>query len=158
MRTRVLILCIGALAAAGCGGDDDEETTVVETTTVIETVPAPPPETEPPATTPAEQPETIPDDETEDDGDESGAVAAPAHCGRLAFEKNTDSGATGITVVGTDCETGRAVARAAQGRSDNLSYEASGFECRGIRRGEAALARVDWTCLRGADLIRFATT
>ena len=61
-------------------------------------------------------------------------------------------------MVGTDCRTGKAVARAAQGRSDDLSYEANGFECRGIRRGEAALASVDWTCLRGADFIRFGTT
>ena len=159
-----MALCIVALAAVpGCGGDDDEET-VVETTTVIETVPTTPPETEPPATetepppTQTETTEPPPEDEGAEGDDESGAVTAPAHCGRLAFEKNTDSGAIAIAVVGTDCGTGKAVARAAQGRSDDLSYESNGFQCRGVRRGKAALASVDWVCIRNDDFIRFGTT
>ena len=76
----------------------------------------------------------------------------------MELPKNTDSGAIAIVVVGTDCRTGKAVARAAQGRSDDLFYEANGFQCRGIRRSEAALASVDWTCIRGNDFIRFGTT
>ena len=153
-------MSIVALAAVGCGDDDEE--TVTETTTVIETTAIPRPETVPPATTEepteTEQGTTAEEDSEDDSDDDSGAISAPAHCGRIAFEKNTDSGAIAITAVGVDCATAKAVAQAAQGRTRNLSFEANGFECRGIRRSEAALASVDWTCLRGADFIRFGTT
>ena len=157
-------MSVVALAAAGCG-DDDEETTVTQTETVIETNVIPPPptatglETTPEEEPPESETETGDDgDATGDSGDESGAITAPATCGRIAFEKNTDSGAIAITAVGVDCSTAKAVARAAQGRSDDLSYETNGFECHGLRRSKAALASVDWTCIRGNDFIRFGTT
>ena len=149
-------MSIVALAVAGCG-DDEEETTVTETETVIETNVIPRPD--PPPTT-AEPTETEPSETAEDEpeADSGGAVTAPAHCGRIAFQKNTDSGAIAITGVGVDCSTAKAVAQAAQGRSDDLRYETNGFECVGIRRSQAALASVDWTCVRGDDFIRFGTT
>lgn len=155
-------LCVAALAVAACGDDDEEATTVIQTTTVTETetVVTTPPETET-ETTAEERPEREPEDDDSDDRGEGGdgAVTAPVSCGRLAFEPNTDSGASGITAVGTDCQTAKAVARAAQDhRGDELAYESRGFTCRGTRRGEAALETIGWVCLRGAEFIRFGTT
>jgi len=154
MRVAVLLLCAAALVA-GCG-DDDEETTVVETTTTttIETVPAP--AEEPDATTPDETGEGV---VPEEKSDGNGAAEAPHKCGRIAFNPSTDSGAASITAVGTDCETARAVARAASNATDELSYEAEGFQCAGTRSNEAGLSSIEWFCV-GADreIVNFVTT
>jgi len=154
MRVAVLLLCAAALVA-GCG-DDDEETTVVETTTTttIETVPAP--AEEPDATTPDETGEGV---VPEEKSDGNGAAEAPHKCGPIAFNPSTDSGAASITAVGTDCETARAVARAASNATDELSYEAEGFQCAGTRSNEAGLSSIEWFCV-GADreIVNFVTT
>ena len=150
MRAAVAFACAVALVA-GCGDDDEE--TVVETTTVTttETVPPPP---EPDATTPAEPDAGAPED---DDGD--GAAEAPGECGTVTFAENTDSGAFNIAAVGTGCTTARAVARAARNSTDELSYEAHGFTCRGARSDEPGLSSIEWFCL-GAEreVVTFATS
>ena len=153
MRAAVLVLCAAALVA-GCGGDDDDETTVIETTTTIETVPAP---GEPDVTTPDNMGERVkPSDDTEGS---NGAAQAPSKCGRLAFNAATDSGASGITAVGTDCDTARAVARGASNATDELTYEVEGFSCAGARSENAALSSIEWFCV-GADreVVTFVTT
>jgi hypothetical protein len=156
MRAAALILCAAAFLA-GCGGDDDEAetTTVIETTSVpttIETVPTPgkPDVTTPDETGGAEAP-------SGENG--NGAVQAPSHCGRIAFNKATDSGAAGITAVGTDCDTARTVARAARNATDELSYEADSFRCAGTHSEKAGLASIEWFCV-GADreVVSFVTT
>lgn len=154
MRAAALLLCAAALVA-GCG-DDDDESTVVETTTTttIETVPAP---GEPDVTTPDDMGERVePSEETEDG---NGAAEAPHNCGRIAFNPSTDSGAATIKAAGTDCDTARAVARAASNATDELSYEAEGFRCAGARSEKAGLSSIEWFCL-GADreLVTFVTT
>jgi hypothetical protein len=154
MRAAILLFCAAALVA-GCG-DDDEETTVVETTTTttIETVPAP---GEPDVTTPDDMGERVePSDESEGG---NGAVEAPHKCGRIAFNPSTDSGAAGITAAGTDCETARAVARAARNATDELSYEAESFRCTGARSEKAGLSSIEWFCV-GAEreVVTFVTT
>ena len=155
MRAAVLLFCAAALVA-GCG-DDDEETTVVETTTTttIETVPVP---TEPDVTTPDQMGEDVVPEENAD-GDGDGAAEAPSKCGRIAFNPSTDSGAAAITESGTDCETARAVARAARNATDELSYEAEGFRCAGARSEGEGLSSIEWFCL-GADreVVNFVTT
>jgi hypothetical protein len=151
VRGLVLILCTAGLLAS-CGGDDDEST-VVETTTVttIETVPT---------TTPAEPDEGGPapaDPDTPANG--HGGTEAPRRCGRIAFNPSTDSGAASITAVGTDCETARAVARAARNAADELSYEAEGFRCSGTESDNVGLASIEWSCA-GAEreVVSFVTT
>ena len=155
MRAAALLLCAGVLVA-GCGGDDDDETTVVETTTTttIETVPVP---GEPDVTTPDNMGERVePPEETQDN---SGAATAPSNCGRIAFSEATDSGASGITAVGTDCDTARTVARGARNASDDLTYEAESFKCSGTRSEKAGLSAIEWFCI-GADreVVSFVTT
>lgn len=153
----VLVLCAAALVA-GCGGDDeDDTTTVIETTTAttIETVPAP---GEPDVTTPDDMGERVEPSE-EDQGSNNGAAEAPSKCGRIAFNAQTDSGAASITASGTDCDTAKAVARAARNATDELSYEAEGFRCAGSRSDKAGLASIEWFCI-GADreVVSFVTT
>jgi len=156
MRAVVLLLC-GAALVAGCGGDDNE-TTVVETTTTtvpttIETVPAP---GKPDVTTPEQMDEDV---SPSGGGGGNGAAQAPSHCGRIAFNKSTDSGAAGITAVGADCDTARAVARAARNATDELRYEADGYTCAGAHGENAGLASIDWFCV-GPDraVVTFSTT
>src|SRR5687768_7845774 len=157
MRAAALILCTAALAA-GCG--DDDEDTAVETTTVTTT--------ETVTTTPPEPAETTP--EEPDDGGSGGAEAPPAEghggaeatlskCGRVAFNPSTDSGASEITAVGTDCQTAIAVARAARNATDELTYVAEDFTCTGARSNKAGLSSIEWFCV-GADreVVTFATT
>ncbi len=154
MRAAVLLLCAAALVA-GCG-DDDEETTVVETTTAttIETVPAP---AEPDVTTPDEMGERVVPEEQS--GGSNGAAEAPHNCGRFAFSPSTDSGAAAIKAAGTDCETARAVARAAQNATDELAYEAEGFRCAGTRSENAGLSSIEWFCLgANREVVSFVTT
>jgi hypothetical protein len=155
MRGPVLILCAAALLA-GCGGDDED--TVVETTTVTttETTPTTATPTEPVATVPG--PGDLEDNDTSSGGD-NGAAEAPSHCGRISFNASTDSGASGITAVGTDCETARTIARAARNATDDLRYEAEGFTCAGTRSENAGLASMEWFCV-GADreVVSFVTT
>lgn len=153
MRAAVLLLCAAALVA-GCGGDDDDETTVIETTTAttIETVPAP---AEPDVTTPDEMGERV---EPSDDGG-NGAVEAPHNCGRIVFNPSTDSGAAAIKAAGTDCETARAVARAARNATDELVYETEGFRCAGARSEKAGLSSIEWFCLgANREVVSFVTT
>jgi hypothetical protein len=139
VRGPLLILCVAA-SIAGCGGDD--ETTVVETTTVttIETVP------------------TAPGGRKTDDA--GAGVAEPARrCGRIAFNPSTDSGAASITAVGIDCETARAVARAARNATDELSYEVEGFRCVGTRSEGVGLAWINWFCVgANREAVNFETT
>jgi hypothetical protein len=154
MRASVLLLCTAALVA-GCG-DDDNESTVVETTTVTTTETVPTTPSEPDTTTPT----TTPGEQAESNGDtDNGAAEAPSHCGRIAFNKSTDSGAADITAVGTDCDTAKAVARAARNATDELSYEADDFRCAGSRSENAGLASIEWFCI-GADreVVTFVTT
>ena len=155
MRAFVLLLCAAALVA-GCGGDDNE-TTVVETTTTtvpttIETVPTP---GEPDVTTP----EQMGEDVAHSGGSGNGAAQAPSHCGRIAFNKSTDSGAASITAVGSDCDTARTVARAAHNATDELRYEADGYTCAGAHGQDAGLASIEWFCV-GPDreIVTFTTT
>jgi hypothetical protein len=155
MRAAALLLCAAALVS-GCGGDDDDETTVIETTTTttIETVPTP---GEPDVTTPDDMGERVkPPNESEGS---NGAAQAPSKCGRLAFNAATDSGASGITAVGTDCDTARALARGASNATDELTYEAEGFRCSGAQSGNAGLSSIEWFCV-GADreVVTFVTT
>ena len=155
MRAAAVLLLCAAVFVAGCGGDDDEETTVVETTTTttIETVPAP---AEPDVTTPDEMGERV---MPEEDSNGNGAVEAPHNCGRIAFNPSTDSGAAAIKAAGTDCETARAVARAAANATDELSYEAEGFRCAGTRSNEAGLSSIEWFCLGpNREVLNFVTT
>lgn len=165
MRSAIAILCTAALVAAGCGDDDDEDTTALETTTATqpETVTAPAPdEGEPDAPDEPDSPDADGEPEAEppapEDTNNDGAIGAPGRCGRVAFTPNTDHGAFGIESVGVSCDTARAVARGARGRTDELAYEARGFSCSGARRENQPLPTVEWVCLRGDDnLIRFST-
>ena len=152
---RAAVACLFVLAlVAGCGGDDDEDTVVEATTvTTTETVPT---------TTPAEPVATVPGPDVEDEdatGADNGAAQAPSKCGRIAFNPSTDSGAAGITAVGTDCETARALARASRNATDDLIYDAEGFHCAGARSEKAGLSSIDWLCV-GAEreVVSFATT
>jgi hypothetical protein len=154
VRTAALLLCAAALVA-GCGDDDDDESTVVETTTTttIETVPAP---ADPNMTTPEDMGEDVVPEQS-DDG--NGAVEAPHNCGRIAFNPSTDSGAAAIKAAGTDCETARAVARAARNATDELSYDVEGFRCAGTRSEEAGLSSIEWFCLgANREVVNFVTT
>ena len=170
VRLGLAILSLTALLAAGCGDDDGDETTpAVETTPPAETQPAPPPPTEP-------EPTTVPDEEppADDEGDNSGggaeappgdedagdgAVTAPSRCGRIAFEHGADAGASGIQAVGVDCDSARALARAAGDHGDDLAYESRGFDCAGARRDEPPVPMVDWVCLRNPnELVKFSTS
>ena len=72
-------------------------------------------------------------------------------------ELNASKSTVVVTALAYEGSTSAEIS-AAQGRSDDLSYEANDFKCIGVRRSDAALARVDWTCLRGSDFIRFGTT
>ena len=154
MRGVVSALCALAVLA-GCGGDDDE-TTVVETTTVTTVETVPPPEQDAPV------PREPGDDEAADPDAPAGGhggVTAPEKCGRLAFNPSTDSGASGITAIGTDCQTARAVARAARNATDELRYIAEDFTCTGARSNDAGLSSIEWFCI-GADreVVSFVTT
>jgi hypothetical protein len=154
MRAAVLLLCAAALVA-GCGGDDDDETTVIETTTAttIETVPAP---SEPDVTTPDRMGEdVVPEAQTNGHG----GVEAPQNCGRIAFNPSTDSGAAAIKAAGTDCETARAIARAARNATAELTYQAEGFSCAGARSEDAGLSSIEWFCLGpNREVVNFVTT
>jgi len=152
VRTAALLLCYAAAFVSGCG-DDDEETTVVETTTV--TVPAPPPPSEPEVTAP--EPTAPEDPEAPANG--HGGTEAPAKCGRVDFEPNTDSGAFAITAVETDCKIARRVAEGARNSTSDLSYVTEGFTCTGARSSEPGLSSIEWVCV-GADreVVTFATS
>ena len=151
-------MCSAALLLGGCGGDDDD-TTAVETTTVTttETVTTTPSKVD--TTTPTEPGEEDEENGAAEDDDGDGAIEAPRHCGRIAFNPSTDSGAAAIEAVGTDCETARALARDARNATDELSYEAESFRCSGARSDKQGLASIEWFCL-GADreVVSFVTT
>ena len=160
MRVALIIASALALAVAlviAVGGDDEDEA-VVETVTVTTPETTPTPDTVP-ATTPEEpvEPEEPADPDAPANG--HGGEEAPRNCGRIAFNPSTDSGASGIEAVGTDCRTARAVARAARNAADELSYDAENFRCNGKPSDELALSAIEWICI-GPDreVVNFLTT
>jgi hypothetical protein len=147
MRIPALILC-AAVLAAGCG--DDEETSDVETAPVTTTETVVPEPVDPTPTEP---------EEPDAPADGHGGQEAPRKCGRLAFEPNTDSGASGIRAAGGNCGTARDVARAAEPAREDLSYEKDGFECQGAHSDQIPINQIEWRCV-GPDreVVRFVTS
>jgi hypothetical protein len=145
MRVALIIACALALAVAfviAVGGDDEDEA-VIDTTPVTTTEAEPEPEPEP--TTQEEPAEPEPADPDAPTNGHGGAEA-PLKCGRIAFEPNTDSGASGIEANGTDCATARAVARGAHAR--RLGPRAS---CRAQGRPERVGGAGGCGALSGCD-------
>lgn len=147
VRVAALIACSCLLLAAGCGGDEEDGAPAGT------------------AGAPAGAPETGEAAGTEGGTTEGGAGqeptedderAEPAACGDVAFEPNTDFGAFGVRATGTDCETAREVAGAAED-AGGVAYEAQGFTCDGAPRG-GELPTIEWTCTGDGAEITFSTS
>ena len=157
MRAVLIVASALALAVAlviAMGSDEEDDAPVVETTPVTapETVP------EPAETTPEKPIEPEPAD-PDAPANGHGGQEAPVRCGQIAFEPNTDSGASGIKAAGTDCTAARTVARAARDRTEDLSYRTDGFQCSGARSDQLPIATVEWFCV-GPDreVVTFKTS
>src|SRR5688572_19306261 len=116
MVASALALAVALVIAVG--GDEEDDAPVVQTTPAMtpETVP------EPAEATPAKPIEPEPADPDAPANGHGGQEAA-VRCGQIAFEANTDSGASEIESVGADCTTAGNVARESRGASTDLSYE-----------------------------------
>jgi hypothetical protein len=156
MRVALVILTAVALAVAlivATGGDDESTVETTPPVTITETVPVAPDTT--PSTPPPDA--EAPDPDAPANG--HGGAEAGRTCGHIAFNPSTDSGASGITAVGTDCATARAVARGAANAADELAYESRGFRCTGAESDEPGLSAIEWACVGAAgESVSFETT
>lgn len=93
------------------------------------------------------------------------AAAAPAgahyknpgskYCGYITFQKNTDSGASGIESKGASCKTARRMARAVQkGKRRPFGYtcKSRGHDSRKF------IAHRDWRCKKGGKVVTWIAT
>ena len=76
-------------------------------------------------------------------------------CGFMVFERDTDSGASGIEAKGTSCKKARRMARAVQ-KGKRRPF---GYSCKG-RSHESAkfIAHKDWRCKRGRNVVTWIAT
>ena len=93
------------------------------------------------------------------------AIAPPAgahykntgakYCGYITFERNTDSGASGIEAKGTACKKARRMARAVQ-KGNRRPF---GYLCRGRSHDSARfIAHRDWKCTRDGNRVTWIAT
>lgn len=93
-------------------------------------------------------------------GTPGAASAAEWHkCGSVAFEPNTDWGASNIRALRTTCRTARSVARGTKDLGGGGRYRINGFWCRGVAsEPEYGLPFTSWSCHSGKKLVRFRTS
>ena len=92
------------------------------------------------------------------------AAAAPAgahyqnpgakKCAAVAFQQDTDSGASAIKAKRTSCRKARRLARRV-----HFGRGTSGWSCKSRTHDEAGvLAHMDWKCKRGRRVVTWAAT
>lgn len=86
--------------------------------------------------------------------------AEPDRCGSVAYEPNTDWGASDVTAWDTSCDTARAVAAAAKTRplrpgDMKQRFVTDGFACNGYSLEGEGLPSTTWTCTRGTAVVGF---